>query len=110
MVFIVLSVLQFQENNEYRLVNCRVSSIVHVLKCLELTLVEHRPRVNEITTSQSKIVFRFEFIIKNCGNNTVVIVLTVSSVYYLFSKLLIQNLVVYQGFQTHTRHKILLFD
>ncbi len=106
-VFIALSVLQFQENNEYRLVNCRVSSIV--LKCLE-TLVEHKPRVNEITTSQSKIVFRFEFIINNCGNNTVFIVLTVSSVYYLFSKLLIQNLVVYHGFQTHARHKILLFD
>ncbi len=39
-----------------------------VLKCLE-TLVEHEPRVNEIT-SQSTIVLRFEFIIKNCGNNT----------------------------------------
>ena len=32
-VFIVLSVLQIQENNEYRLVNSRVNSIV--LKCLE---------------------------------------------------------------------------
>ncbi len=49
----VLSVLQFQENNEYRLVNGRVNSIS--LKCLE-TLVEHEPRVNEIT-SQSTIVY-----------------------------------------------------
>ena len=72
-LFILLSVLQFQENNEFRLVNSRVSSIV--LKCLE-TLVEHEPGVNEIT-SQSTIVLRFEFIIKNCGNNTVFIVLTV---------------------------------
>ena len=32
-VFIVLSVLQIQENNEYRSVNSRVNSIV--LKCLE---------------------------------------------------------------------------
>ncbi len=69
-VFIVLSVLQFQENNEYRLVNSRVKSIV--LKCLE-TLVEHEPRVNEITP-QSTIVFRFEFMINNCGNNMVFIV------------------------------------
>ena len=45
-VFIVLSVLQFQVNNESRLVNSRVNSIV--LKCLE-TLVEHEPRVNEVT-------------------------------------------------------------
>jgi hypothetical protein len=50
-VFIVLSVLQLQENNEYRLVNSRVNSIV--LKCLE-TLVKHEPRVYEIT-SQSII-------------------------------------------------------
>ena len=46
-----------------------------VLKCLE-TLVEHEPRVYEMT-SQSTIVLRLEFIIKNCGNNTVFIVLTV---------------------------------
>ncbi len=72
-VIIVLSVLQFQENNEYRLVNSRVN--LTVFKCLE-TLVEHEPRGNEIT-SQSTIVLRFEFIIKNCGNNTVFIVLTV---------------------------------
>ena len=72
-LFIVLSVLQIQENNEYRLVNSRVNSIV--FKCLE-TLVEHEPRVYEMT-SQSTIVLRFEFIIKNCGNNTVFIVLTV---------------------------------
>jgi hypothetical protein len=50
-VFIVLSVLQLQENNEYRLVNSRVNSIV--LKCLEI-LVKHEPRVYEIT-SQSII-------------------------------------------------------
>ena len=94
-VFIVLSVLQFQENNKYCLVNSRVNSIV--LKCLEI-LVEHEPRVNEIT-AQSTIVLRFEFIITNCGNNTAFIVLTVfiikkccngslfivSSVYYLIS-------------------------
>ncbi len=94
MVFIVLSVLQIQENNEYRLVNSRVNSFV--LKCLE-TLVKHEPRVYEMT-SQSTIVLRFEFIIKNCGNNAVFIVLTVfiikkccngspfivSSVYYSF--------------------------
>ena len=94
-VFIVLSVLQIQENNEYRLVNSRVNSIF--LKCLE-TLVKHEPRVYEMT-SQSKTVLRFEFIIKNCGNNKVFIVLTVfiikkgcngspfivSSVYYLIS-------------------------
>ena len=49
--------LQFQENNDYRLVNSQVNSIV--LMCLE-TLVEHEPRVNEIT-SQSTIVLRFEF-------------------------------------------------
>ena len=73
MVFIVLSVLQIQENNEYRLVNSRVNSIV--LKCLE-TLVKHEPRVYEMT-SQSTIVWRFEFIIKNCGNNTLFIGLTV---------------------------------
>ncbi len=50
-------------------------------------------------TSQSTIVLRFEFIIKNCGNNTAFTVLTVfiikkccngslfivSSVYYLIS-------------------------
>jgi hypothetical protein len=54
-VFIVLSVLQLQENNEYRLVNGRVNSIV--LKCLE-TLVKHEPRVYEIT-SQSTIVCCF---------------------------------------------------
>ena len=56
-VFIVLSVLQLhdQENNEYRLVNGRVNSIV--LKCLE-TLVKHEPRVYEIT-SQSTIVYCF---------------------------------------------------
>ncbi len=84
-VFIVLSVLQFQENNEYRLVNSRVNSIVlKSVKCL-VTLVVHVPRVNEIT-SQSTTVLRFEFILKNCGNNTVFIVLTtVSSVYYLIS-------------------------
>ena len=41
-VFIVLSVLQIQESNEYRLVNSRVNSIV--LKCVE-TLVKHVPRV-----------------------------------------------------------------
>ena len=85
MVFIVLSVLQFQESNEYRLVNSRVNSIV--LRCLETQV-----RVNEIT-SQSTIVLRVEVIIKNCGNNTVFIVLTVfiiekccngSSIYYLF--------------------------
>jgi hypothetical protein len=40
-VFIVLSVLQLQENNEYCLVNGRVNSIV--LKCLE-TLVKHEPQ------------------------------------------------------------------
>ena len=94
-VFIVLSVLQIQENNEYRLVNSPVNSIV--LKCLE-TLVKHEPRVSEMT-SQSTIVLRFDFIIKNCGNNTVFIVLTVfiikkcyngspfivSSAYYLIS-------------------------
>ena len=51
MVFIALSVLQIQENNEYRLVNSRVNSIV--LKCLE-TLVKHEPRVYEMT-SQSTI-------------------------------------------------------
>jgi hypothetical protein len=51
-VFIVLSVLQILKNNEYRLVNSRVNSIV--LKCLE-TLVERKPRVYEIT-SQSTIV------------------------------------------------------
>ena len=44
-VFNVLSVLQLQENNEYRLVNDRMNSIV--LKCLE-TLVKHEPRVYEI--------------------------------------------------------------
>jgi hypothetical protein len=49
--FIVLSVLQIQGNNEYRLVNSRVNSIV--LKCLE-TLVEREPRVYEIA-SQSTI-------------------------------------------------------
>ena len=54
-VFIVLSALQIQENNEYRLVNSRVNSIV--LKCLE-TLVEHEPRVYEMT-SQSTIVYFF---------------------------------------------------
>ena len=54
-VFIVLSVLQLQENNEYRLVNSLVNSIV--LKCLE-TLVKHEPRVYEIT-SQSTIVYCF---------------------------------------------------
>ena len=54
-VFIVLSVLQLQENNEYRLANGRVNSIV--LKCLE-TLVKHEPRVYEIT-SQSTIVYCF---------------------------------------------------
>ncbi len=54
-VFIVLSVLQIQENNEYRLVNSRVNSIV--LKYLE-TLVEHEPRVYEMT-SQSTIVYCF---------------------------------------------------
>jgi hypothetical protein len=54
-VFIVLSVLQLQENNEYRLVNGRVNSIV--VKCLE-TLVKHEPRVYEIT-SQSTIVYWF---------------------------------------------------
>jgi hypothetical protein len=54
-VFIVLSVLQIQENNEYRLVNSRVNSIV--LKCLE-TAVEREPRVYEIT-SQSTIVYCF---------------------------------------------------
>jgi hypothetical protein len=54
-VFIVLSVLQLQENNEYRLVNGLVNSIV--LKCLE-TLVKHEPRVYEIT-SQSTIVYCF---------------------------------------------------
>jgi hypothetical protein len=54
-VFIVLSVLQLQENNEYRLVNGRVNSIV--LKCLE-TLVKHEPRVYEIT-SQLTIVYCF---------------------------------------------------
>ncbi len=70
MVFIVLSVSQIQENSEYRLVNSRVNSIV--LKCLE-TLVKHEPRVYEIT-SKSTIVLRFEFIIKNCDNNTVFIV------------------------------------
>jgi hypothetical protein len=52
-VFIVLSVLQLQENNEYRLVNGRVNSII--VKCLE-TLVKHEPRVYEIT-SQSTIVY-----------------------------------------------------
>ena len=52
---LVLSVLQIQENNEYRLVNSRVNSIV--LKCLE-TLVERKPRVYEIT-SQSTIVYCF---------------------------------------------------
>ena len=51
MVFIVLNVLQFQENNENRSVNSRVNPTV--LKCLE-TLAEHKPRVNEIT-SQSTI-------------------------------------------------------
>jgi hypothetical protein len=54
-VFIVLSVLQLQENSEYRLVNGRVNSIA--LKCLE-TLVKHEPRVYEIT-SQSTIVYCF---------------------------------------------------
>jgi hypothetical protein len=54
-VFIVLSVLQLQENNEYRLVNGRVNSIV--LKCLE-TLVKHEPQVYEIT-SQSTMVYCF---------------------------------------------------
>jgi hypothetical protein len=54
-VFIVLSVLQLQENNEYRLVNGRVNSIV--LKCLEI-LVKYEPRVYEIT-SQSTIVYCF---------------------------------------------------
>ncbi len=102
------------------LVNSRVNSIV--LKCLE-TLVKHEPLVYDMT-SQSTIVLRFEFIIKNCGNNTVFIVLTVfiikkccngspfivSSIYYLISYLLIQNLVLYRGFQTHARDKILLFD
>ncbi len=80
-VFIILSVLQFQESNKNCLVSSRVNSIV--LKCLE-TLVEHEPQVNEIT-SQSTIVLRFAFIIKNCGNNTVFIVLTVSSIYHLIS-------------------------
>ena len=75
--------------------NSRANSIV--LKCLE-TLVEHEPRVYEMT-SQSTIVLRLEFIIKNCGNNTDFMVLTVliikkccngslfivSSVYYLIS-------------------------
>jgi hypothetical protein len=54
-VFIVLTVFQILKNNEYRLVNSRVNSIV--LKCLE-TLVERKPRVNEIT-SQSTIVYCF---------------------------------------------------
>ena len=95
MVFIVLSVLQILENNEYRLVNRRVNFIV--LKCLE-TLVKHEPRVYEMT-SQSTIVLRFEPTTKNRGNNTVFILLTVfifkkccngslfivSSVYYLIS-------------------------
>ena len=94
-IFIVLSVLQIQENNEHRLVNSRVNSIA--LKCLE-TMVKHEPRVYE-RTSQSTIVLKFEFIITNCGNSTVFIVLTVfvikkccngspfivSSVYYLIS-------------------------
>ena len=93
-----MSVLHFRENNEYRLLNSRVNSIV--LNCLE-TLVEHEPRVNEIITSQSIIVLRFEFKIRNCGNNMLFIVLTVSSA---------QNLVLYRGFQTHARDKILLFD
>ncbi len=53
-VFIVLSVLQIQENNEYRLVNSRVNSIV--LACLE-TLVKHETRVYEMTF-QSTIVGR----------------------------------------------------
>jgi hypothetical protein len=54
-VFIILSVLQLQENNEYRLVNSRVNLIV--LKCLE-TLVKYKPQVYEIT-SQSTIVYCF---------------------------------------------------
>jgi hypothetical protein len=54
-VLIVFSVLQIQENNEYRLVNIRVNSIV--LACLE-TLVEREPRVYEMT-SQSTIVYCF---------------------------------------------------
>ena len=58
-VFIVLSVLQIQEDNEYSLVNSRVNSIV--LKCLE-NLVKHEPRPYEMT-SQSTLVLRFEFII-----------------------------------------------
>ena len=71
-VFIVLSVLQIQENNEYRLVNSRVNTIF--LKSLE-TLVKHEPRVYEMT-SQSKIVLRFEFII---------VVITRFSLFWLFS-------------------------
>jgi hypothetical protein len=54
-VFIVLSVLQILKNNEYRLVNSRVNSIV--LKRLE-TLVERKPQVYEII-SQSTIVYCF---------------------------------------------------
>ena len=55
-VFIVLSVLQAQENNEYRLVNSRVNSIVlkfwklSLLKCFHQG-VEHEPRVYEIDNS-----------------------------------------------------------
>ncbi len=55
-VFIVVSVLQIQVNNEYRLVNIQVNSIV--LKRLE-TLVKHEPRVYEMT-SQLTIVLGFD--------------------------------------------------
>jgi hypothetical protein len=47
--------LQILKNNEYRLVNSRVNSIV--LKRLE-TLVERKPQVYEII-SQSTIVYCF---------------------------------------------------
>ncbi len=77
-VFIVFSVLQFQENKEHRLVNSLVNSIV--VKCLE-TLLEHEPPVNEKLLLNRQIALGFELIIKNCGNSTVFIVLTVSIVY-----------------------------
>ncbi len=77
-VFIVLSVLQFQENNEYRLVNIRVNSIVfkwktsHELMKFPIDNSLLRIKFANYTTLVS--VLKFEFIIKNCGNNTVFIV------------------------------------
>jgi hypothetical protein len=57
-VFIVLSVLQIQENNEFRLVNSQVNSIV--LKCLE-TLVEPKRLLSNFLITDSKFILIFRF-------------------------------------------------